>query len=240
MKGIILAAGKGTRLFPLTKVTNKELLPVYDKPMIFYPLQTLIDAGITEILIIVSPERAGDFINLLGSGASFGASLTYRIQDKAEGIAQAFVIAEQFIGKDDVALILGDNIFEDTFGKAVKKFKSGAHVFAKVVHDPERFGVVKIDKNSRATKIVEKPKTFISNLALTGFYLYDYSVIKVAKGLKPSARGELEITDVNNWYLSKKKLSVDVIKKEWIDAGTFDSFAKATNWEMNKKHRVIP
>lgn len=230
MKGIILAGGEGTRLYPLTKTTSKLLLPVYDKPMFFYPLQTLIRAGVKDILIIVSPKRAGDFLHLLGSGKDFGAKLTYEIQDKPEGLAQAFIIGENFIGKDNVAMILGDNIFEDDFSTAIKNFKKGGHVFAKEVLDPERFGVVKFDQNRRATKIMEKPKKFLSSYAITGFYIYDNRVIEVAKKLKPSVRGELEITDLHNWYLKKGELKVDLVKGEWIDAGTFDALLKAGNW----------
>jgi glucose-1-phosphate thymidylyltransferase len=237
MKGIILAGGEGTRLYPLTKVTSKQLLPVYDKPMIFYPLQTLLDAGITEILIIVAPKRAGDFLNLLGSGSQFGAKLTYEIQDKPEGLPQAFLIGENFIGEDSVALILGDNIYEHNFSKVVKKFKGGAHIFAKRVSDPERFGVVKIDKSNKALKITEKPKKFISDLAITGFYLYDNRIVKIAKSLVPSSRGELEITDTHNWYLKKKELMVDIIDTEWIDAGTIESLTKATIWARDRKKK---
>lgn len=234
MKGIILAGGEGTRLYPLTKVTSKQLLPVYNKPMIFYPLEALLDAGITEILIIVAPKRAGDFLNLLGSGKEFGAKFVYEIQDKAEGLAQAFLIGETFIGNDNVALILGDNLYEDTFVDAIRNFKGGAHIFAKEVSDPERFGIVKMDENGRALTIVEKPKEFISNLAITGLYLYDNRVIEVAKTLTPSARGELEITDLHNWYLEKGELAVDVVRGEWIDMGTFDSLFRASEWVKNR------
>lgn len=237
MKGIILAGGLGTRLYPVTKVTSKQLLPIYDQPMIFYPLQTLIDAGIKDILIIIAPQHAGDFLNLLGSGAQFGARFTYEIQDKPEGLAQAFIIGENFIGDDDVALILGDNIYAHNFSAEVKKFKKGAHIFAKKVHDPERFGVVQVDKKNKVVKIAEKPKKFISDLAITGFYLYDNRIVKIAKSLKPSARGELEITDTHNWYLKKKELTVNIIDTEWIDAGTFDSLAKATIWALGRKNR---
>lgn len=235
MKGIILAGGEGTRLYPLTKVTSKQLLPVYDKPMIFYPLQTLLDAGITDILIIVAPKRAGDFLNLLGSGKEFGAKFTYEIQDKAEGLAQAFIIGETFIGGDNVALILGDNFYEESFADAIRSFKKGAHIFAKEVPDPERFGVVKMDERGKAEIIVEKPKDFISNLAITGLYLYDSRVVEAAKTLKPSARGELEITDLHTWYLQKGELAVDVITGEWIDMGTFDSLLRASELVKERK-----
>ena len=235
MKGIILAGGSGTRLSPLTKVTSKQLLPVYNKPLVFFPLDTLLRAGIKEILFIVAPAHAGSFMNLLGSGKNFGAKFTYEIQDKPEGLAQAFIIGEDFIDNDSVALILGDNIFEDDFSPVIKQFKSGAHVFAKKVPDPERFGVVKFDEHGQALKIKEKPKQFLSDHAITGLYVYDNRAIKVAKKLKPSPRrGELEITDLHNWYLKKGELKVDMVKGEWIDAGTFDSLLKAANWA--KKH----
>lgn len=234
MKGIILAAGEGTRLYPLTKTISKQLLPVYNKPMFFYPLQTLIRAGIKDILIIISPRHAGDFLHLLGSGKDFGAKLTYEIQDRPNGLAEAFTIGENFIGKENVALILGDNIFEDNFGAAVRNFKKGAHIFAKEVPDPERFGVVKFNSKGLATKILEKPKKFLSNYAITGMYLYDNRVVEVAKKLKPSVRGELEITDLHNWYFKKGELKVDLIKGEWVDMGTFDTLLKAGNWVKNQ------
>ncbi len=227
MKGIILAGGAGTRLSPLTKVTSKQLLPIYNKPMIYYPLETLMRGGITEILIITAPDRAGDFLRLLGSGRERGAKFTYEIQDKPEGIAQAFVIAENFIGDDSVALILGDNIFEDDFSQAIKGFKTGGHVFAKKVPDPERFGVVKFSERGVAEQIVEKPKERISDYAVTGLYLYDNRVVDIAKNLKPSSRGELEITDVNNVYLAGGELTVSTVKGAWLDAGTFDSLLAA-------------
>lgn len=230
MKGIILSGGNGTRLFPLTKITSKQLLPVYDKPMIFYPLETLLKAGIKEILIIVAPDHAGDFLKLLGSGKEFGAKFTYEIQDKPEGLAQAFLIGNDFIGDDNVTLILGDNIFEDNFSRVIKKFKKGGHVFAKKVSDPERFGVVKFDSKGKVVQIEEKPKKFLSPYALTGLYIYDNRVSQIAANLKPSKRGELEITDVSEWYLKRGELKVDIVKGEWIDTGTFDSLLKASIW----------
>jgi len=230
VKGIVLAGGGGTRLSPLTKITSKQLLPVYDKPMVFYPLNTLLRAGIKEILIIVSSDHPGDFLKLLGSGKEFGAKFTYEIQDKPEGLAQAFIIGKDFIGKDNVAMILGDNIFEDDFSKTIKKFRKGGHVFAKKVPDPERFGVVKFNKKGKAIQIEEKPKKFLSPYAITGLYIYDHRVVDVAKSVKPSARGELEITDLHNWYLSRGELKVDIVKGYWRDAGTFDSLAEATQW----------
>ncbi len=236
MKGIILSGGNGTRLHPLTKITSKQLLPIYDRPMIFYPLQTLLDAGIKDILIIVAPDRAGDYLRLLGSGKDFGAKFTYEIQDKPEGLAQAFIIAEHFIGEDNsVAMILGDNIFEDDLSGQIKSFQKGAKLFAKKVSDPERFGVVKFNDKMQAEKIQEKPKEFLSDYAITGLYLYDARVVAAAKSLKPSARGELEITDLHNWYLQSGEIEVEVIEGEWIDAGTFDSLHRANQMMYNKK-----
>lgn len=234
MRGIILSGGSGTRLRPLTKITSKQLLPIYNRPMIYYPLNTLIKAGIKEILIIVSPERAGDYLNLLGSGKEFGVKFTYEIQDKPEGLAQAFIIGQNFIDQEDVAMILGDNIFEDDFSEDLKNFKGGAKVFAKEVPDPERFGVVKFGTDMKAERIVEKPQEFLSNYAVTGLYVYDKRVVEIAKNMKPSARGELEITDVNNWYLEKGELEVAMVNGEWLDAGTFDSLLKAQNFAKEK------
>lgn len=237
MKGIILSGGQGTRLSPLTKVTSKQLLPVYDKPMIYYPLNTLLQAGIKDILIIVAPEHAGDYLKYLGSGKEYGAKFTYEIQDKPEGLAQAFVIGEDFIEGDSVTLILGDNIFEypEKLSQSIKSFKSGGHVFVKEVPDPERFGVVKFnEKTMQVEKIVEKPKEFISSYAQIGLYIYDNRVSEIAKGLKPSARGELEIVDVANWYLQRGELTFSKVEGEWIDAGTFESLYRAS--ELARKH----
>jgi len=234
MRGIILSGGSGTRLKPLTKITSKQLLPIYHRPMIYYPLNTLIKAGIKEILIIVAPERAGDYLNLLGSGKEFGVKFTYEIQDKPEGLAQAFIIGENFIDNEDVVMILGDNIFEDDFSEEIKSFKSGAKIFAKKVNDPERFGVVKFNAQRKAEKIVEKPKEYLSNYAVTGLYIYDKRVIEVAKAMKASDRGELEITDVNNWFLDKNELEVAEVEGEWLDAGTFDSLLRAQNFAKEK------
>lgn len=237
MKGIILAGGHGTRMRPLTKITSKQLLPVYDQPMIFYPLQTLLKGGITDILIIAAPEHAGDFLNLLGSGKEFGAKFTYEIQDKPEGLPQAYIIGADFIDQDSVTMILGDNIFEDDFSEVIKNFKIGGQIFAKEVPDPERLGVVKFDKQMKAVKIIEKPKEFLSNYAITGLYIFDNRVVEVARGLKPSKRGELEIVDIHNWYLKRGELKVDIVKGEWIDAGTFDSLLKASNLIAQKRRR---
>lgn len=234
MRGIILSGGSGTRLRPLTKITSKQLLPIYNKPMIYYPLNTLIQAGIKEILIIVSPERAGDYLNLLGSGKQFGVKFTYEIQDKPEGLAQAFLIGENFIDDEDVAMILGDNIFEDDFSDEIKNFKGGAKVFAKHVVDPERFGVVKFDENNKAQQLVEKPQEYLSNFAVTGLYVCDHKVVSIAKNIKPSVRGELEIVDVLNDYLNRDELEVAMVNGEWLDAGTFDSLLRAQNLAKEK------
>ncbi|NCB20416.1 MAG: spore coat protein [Clostridia bacterium] len=239
MRGIILSGGSGTRLRPLTKITSKQLLPIYNRPMIYYPLNTLVQSGIKEILIIVSPDRAGDYLNLLGSGREFGVKFTYEIQDKPEGLAQSFLIGEQFIGDDSVTMILGDNIFEDNFSEEIINFKRGAKVFAKRVKDPSRFGVVKFNNDMKAEKIVEKPDEFLSDYAVTGIYVCDNRVIRLAKSLKPSARGELEITDLINKYLELDELEVAMVKGEWLDAGTFDSLFKAQILAKEKLARKI-
>jgi len=222
-----LSGGLGTRLRPLTKITSKQLLPVYNKPMIYYPLNTLLKAGIKEILIIMAPERAGDYSNLLGSGKEFGAKFTYEVQDEPRGLADALIIGENFIDKENIALILGDNIFEDDFTAEIKEFKKGGKIFAKKIADPQRFGVVEFDAQNQAKRIVEKPQKFISNYAVTGLYLYDSRAVELAKNLQPSGRGELEITDINNWYLEQKELKVAEVKGAWLDAGTFDSLLEA-------------
>lgn len=227
MRGIILSGGSATRLRPCTKVTSKQLLPVYNRPMIYYPLNTLVKAGIKEILIIVAPERAGDYLNLLGSGRQFGIKLTYEVQDKPRGLAESFIIGENFVDDDNVTMILGDNIFEDDFTKDIKNFKGGAKIFAKQVPDPERFGVVEINDQMQALSIEEKPIQPKSNLAITGLYIYDHRVIEVAKQVQPSARGELEIVDLHNWYLQRNELEVAMVDGEWVDAGTFDSLLNA-------------
>ena len=234
MKGIILSGGSATRLRPCTKVTSKQLLPVYNRPMIYYPINTLIKAGIKDILIIVAPEQAGHYLNLLGSGKEMGVKFTYEIQDKPEGLAQAFLIGENFIDEDSVCMILGDNIFEDDFSEDIKKFTSGAKVFAKEVPDPERFGVVEFDENKKAISIEEKPQNPKSNYCVTGLYVYDNQVVEITKNLKPSNRGELEITDVNKKYLEKGELDVAMVSGAWIDAGTFDSLLEAQILAKNK------
>ncbi|MFH1226150.1 MAG: sugar phosphate nucleotidyltransferase [bacterium] len=236
MKGIILAGGTATRLFPLTATTSKQLLPVYDRQMIFYPLNTLVKAGIRDILVIVAPEHSGQFLNLLGSlFKKYDIRLYFEVQKVPRGLAEAFILGAGFIGRDNVAMVLGDNIFEDDFSSAIRKFKSGAHVFAKKVPDPERSGVVKFDAKGRVEKIVEKPKEWISDYIITGLYLYDCRVIEAAKKLKASVRGELEITDLHNFYLRKNELKVSIFKGAWLDAGTFDSLLEAGNIVKRKK-----
>ena len=227
MKGIILAGGTGSRLYPLTKVTNKHLLPVYDKPMIYYPLNTFINAGITEIMIVSGRGHAGHFLELLGSGSEFGVSLTYEIQEKAGGIAEALGLAKDWADDENVAVILGDNIFQDDIGNAAKSFRSGAMIFLKEVPDAHRFGVARLG-NNRVISIEEKPKRPKSRFAVTGLYFYDSSVFSIIRTLKPSERGELEITDVNNAFIRKKKMHYTILKGYWSDAGTFDSLLRAS------------
>lgn len=227
MKGIILAGGSGSRLHPLTKITSKQLLPVYNKPMIYYPLQTLLNAGIKDILIIVAPERSGDFLNLLGSGKEFGVNIAYEVQDEPEGIAQAFLIGKDFLKGDPCALILGDNIYTDDFSEAIQEHREGALIFVKEVHDPHRFGVVEMDDNGKVVNLEEKPQQPKSNLAQTGLYIYDENVCDYAAALQPSARGEYEITDLNRIYLEKGQLQARKVEGEWIDAGTFESLFRA-------------
>ena len=230
MKGIILAGGRATRLLPLTAVTSKQLLPVYNKPMIFYPLYTLLKAGVKDILIIIAPDYAGHFLHLLGSGKKFGANFVYEIQEEPRGLADAFIIGEDFVGDDNVAMILGDNIFTEDLSEHIKSFSSGGRVFAKEVPDPQRYGVIEFDRQGKALSIEEKPTAPKSNYCVTGLYLYDNRVVDFAKSLKPSARGEIEITDINNKFLELGELDVRIIKGEWFDAGTFDSLLKASVW----------
>jgi len=234
MKGVILAGGSGSRLYPLTKVTNKHLLPVYDKPMIYYPLQTLIDAGISDILIVSGRGHAGHFLELLGSGTEFGVRLTYEIQEEAGGIAQALQLAEDFAKGEAIAVILGDNIFEDGFKKEFDDFKGGAEIFLKEVPDAKRFGVARID-GGRVISIEEKPTNPKSNYAVTGLYIYDNDVFEIISTLKPSGRGELEITDANNLYIEDGKMSFSMVEGFWSDAGTFESLFKASELVKNKK-----
>ena len=251
MKGIILAGGSGTRLYPLTKVTSKQLLPIYDKPMIYYPLSVLMNAGIRDVLIISTPQDTPRFENLLGDGNQFGVNLQYAVQPSPDGLAQAFIIGEDFIGNDSVAMVLGDNIFAGHGLKARLKQAlenaetgKGATVFGYYVDDPERFGIVEFDKNGKAVSIEEKPEKPKSNYCVTGLYFYDNKVVNYAKSLKPSPRGELEITDLNRIYLENNALNVELLGQgfTWLDTGTHESLVEATNFVKtveDHQHRKI-
>lgn len=236
MKGVILAGGLGTRLRPLTLITNKHLLPLYDKPMILYPLETLKRSGITDIMIVCGKEHGGHFMNFLGSGGEYGVRLSYALQSGAGGIAEALGLAKDFVDGEKVAVILGDNIFENNFLKSIEKFDklSGAMVFLKKVPDPQRFGVATIE-HEKITLIEEKPKEPKSDMATVGFYLYDSDVFEKIEKLTPSHRGELEITDVHNFYLQEERLHYDSVDGFWSDAGTFDSLLFAARWVMDNK-----
>ncbi|MBU1472990.1 NTP transferase domain-containing protein [Patescibacteria group bacterium] len=230
MKGVILAGGLGTRLHPLTLITNKHLLPIYNKPMILYPLETLRQSGLKEIMIVCGKEHGGDFMNFLGSGKEYGVKFSFALQDGPGGIAEALGLAENFADKGKIAVILGDNLFEESFSEEVEKFKSqdGAKVFVKEVNDPGRFGVAEV-KGDRIVSIEEKPHKPKSNYAVTGFYLYNFDVFNKIKRLKPSERGELEITDVHTMYIQEGNLSYAFIDSFWSDAGTFESLLTASN-----------
>ena len=245
MKGIILAGGSGTRLYPLTKVTSKQLLPIYDKPMIYYPLSTLMLAGIRDILIISTPQDTPRFEELLGDGSSFGINLSYKVQPSPDGLAQAFLIGEDFIGDEPCAMILGDNIFYGGYFRknlrdAVQNAKNGkATIFGYYVKDPERFGIVEFDKDRNVISVEEKPENPKSNYCITGLYFYDNRVVEMAKKVKPSARGELEITDLNRLYLEDKSLKVQILGRgfAWLDTGTMDSLMEAATFVQTVQNR---
>ena len=236
MKGIILAGGTGTRLLPLTAITSKQLLPIYDRPMIFYPLNTLIKAGIKDILIIVSPEHSGSFLNLLGSMfRKFGVNLSFVVQKSPRGLAEAYILAEDFLDGQPSTLVLGDNIFEDDFTDAIQSFEKGGRIFAREVSDPERFGVVEFNSENQVVSIEEKPAAPKSRYAIPGVYIFDSRVVEVAKSLTPSLRGELEITDLQKFYLEQHELDVRTISGAWFDTGTHESLYEASTFAREKR-----
>jgi glucose-1-phosphate thymidylyltransferase len=240
MKGVVLAGGTGSRLYPLTKVTNKHLLPVGSKPMIYYPIEKLLEAGIHHILIVTGTEHMGSVVSLLGSGKDFGCAFTYKVQDEAGGIAQALALAENFAGGEAITVVLGDNLFEDSVEPLIRRFESeqagrGARIALKKVPDPHRFGVATLD-GDRVVKIEEKPENPQTNWAVTGVYVYDARVFDIIRTLKPSARGELEITDVNNEYIAGTEMGYDFIDGWWTDAGTFESLARANQYVGGDSH----
>jgi len=235
MKGVLICGGTGSRLKPLTEITNKSLLPVYDKPLIHYPLEILLRAGIREIIVISGAEHVDQMAGYLGSGDRFGCEFSYRVQEKAGGIAQALGLAEKFIGDDSVCAILGDNVYFDDLSKEIRSFESGAHLFLKEVPDAARFGVATIS-DEKITSIEEKPAKPKSRMAVTGCYVYDARCFEIIRNLKPSTRGEIEITDVSDWYVKKGEAQATILKEEWVDAGTFESLYRAA--ELVRKHRV--
>lgn len=235
MKGILICGGSGSRLRPLTDITNKSLLPIYDKPLILYPLQVMLDAGIRDIVVISGNEHIDQMAGFLGSGERFGCNFSFRVQDEAKGIAQALGLAESFADGDDVCAILGDNVYFDDLSLIIKQFKKGAHLFLKSVHDAARFGVATLE-GERITSIEEKPLKPKTDLAVTGCYLYDSRCFEIIRNLKPSKRGELEITDVSRWYIEKGEAEATMLVEEWVDAGTFESLFHAA--ELARKHRI--
>ncbi len=238
MKGVLICGGTGSRLRPLTEVTNKSLLPVYDKPLLLYPLQTLLDAGIRDIVVISGMEHVDQMASFLGSGKRFDCNFSYRVQDEPRGIAHALGTAESFVDGDSVCALLGDNIYFDDISETIKNFREGAHVFVKEVSDPERFGVVELE-GTKVISVEEKPTNPKSNFAQTGCYLYDSHCFEVIHNLKPSPRGELEITDVTKWYIEQGTLQATILKDEWIDAGTFESLFEAAAMVRERKLSTI-
>lgn len=238
MKGVIICGGSGTRLRPLTEITNKSLLPVYDRPLIHYPLETLLRANIKDIIIITGSEHIEQMASYLGSGARFGCTFSYKVQEKAEGIAQALGIAEDFANGSDICAILGDNVYFDDLSPIIANFKNGAHVFLKEVPDVNRFGVAEL-KDGKVIDIQEKPKIAKSPYAVTGCYVYDSRCFEVIRNLKPSARNEFEITDVSNWYAHKGEMTASVLQHDWVDAGTFESLHKASSLARDIRMKAI-